>query len=90
MQTIITKFISATDTRGSRIKASFASGGANDNRPSVTIPYPHEDSGAACHWQAAKILVERMGWHGREFTSGALNDGYVFVFSSDEKFILCK
>ena len=52
MQTIITKYLPATNTKGSRIKATC-------NRGSCTIPYPYELSGDAVHNAAAQALVNR-------------------------------
>lgn len=84
MQAIITKYLPAANTRGSRIKASC-------ERGSKTIPYPHELSGDDCHIAAAKALVacfvaddvdlygtppEKNPWS-RPFVSGGLPDGTV-------------
>lgn len=52
MQAIISKLLPATNTRSSRIKASCARG-------SITVGYPHEFSGDACHAYAANLLCER-------------------------------
>lgn len=73
MQAISTKYLPATNTRGSRVKASSASG------LSVTVPYPHELSGMACHWEAAKALVAKLGWEADEFVGGGTPTGYVFI-----------
>jgi hypothetical protein len=50
MNVIKTKYKCATNTRGSRIKASMG-------EFNVTIPYPHEFSDELCHFQAVKALV---------------------------------
>ena len=80
MQAINTKYLSATNTRGSRIKATCQAG-------SVTIGYPHELSGMACHAAAAKALVEKLGWghaHYGDLMGGGLPSGdYVFVFNNE-------
>jgi hypothetical protein len=72
MQAIQTKYLSATNSKGSRIKATCASG-------SVTIGYPHELSGMNCHAKAAYALLSKMHWDyklvGGELASG----GYAFV-----------
>jgi hypothetical protein len=52
MQAIQTKYIPATNTLGSRIKASC-------ERGSITIDYPHELSGDNVHRAAAIALVSR-------------------------------
>jgi hypothetical protein len=79
MQAIHTKYLSATDSRGSRIKATAAAG-------SVTISYPHELSGQACHRAAAEALVKKLGWDGPHYgglLGGCLPDGsYAFIFNS--------
>lgn len=75
---IETKYLPATDTKGSRIKA-YHEGGM-----SVTIPYPHELSGADCYWEAARKLIERMGWTGTDWYVGGTKGGYVFVAGHED------
>ena len=81
MQSIQTKFLSATESKGSRIKAKCARG-------CVTIPFPHELSGDDIHRAAVLALVTRFLdedsakgtpretnlWN-RSFVSGSLPDG---------------
>lgn len=79
MQAIVTKRLPTTNFRGSRIKASCASG-------SVTIPYPHELSGQAVHRAAADALVAKFfpALVGAPLLGGALPDGRtVFVFNKE-------
>ena len=80
MQAIITKYFGPTNSRGSRIKATCAAG-------SVTISYPYELSGQACHRAAADALVQKMGWNDAHYgglLGGQLPSGeYVFVFNND-------
>lgn len=52
MQAIQTKYLPATNYRGSRVKATC-------ERGSITIDYPHELSGDAVHIAAADALVAR-------------------------------
>lgn len=78
MKAIITKYIGATDTRGSRIKAT------DEDGNSITIPYPHELSGEAVHAKAAVQLCRKMQWGG-ELIGGGVKNGYVFVFSTGDK-----
>lgn len=73
MKAITTKYLSATNTRGSRIKA-FDCDGNN-----VTIGYPHELSGEAVYLKAAEAFKDKMGWQA-QLVGGAVKDGYVFVF----------
>ena len=79
MQAIQTRYLGATNTRGSRIKAWAAAG-------SVTIGYPHDLSGQACHRKAAETLTAKLGWntaqHG-ELLGGQLESGdYAFIFDN--------
>ena len=80
MQAIITKYFGPTNNRGSRIKAQCAAG-------SVTISYPYELSGQACHRAAADALVQKLGWNDAHYgglLGGQLPSGeYVFVFNND-------
>jgi hypothetical protein len=80
MQAIITKYFGPTNSRGSRIKATCAAG-------SVTISYPYELSGQACHRAAADALVQKMDWNDAHYgglLGGQLPSGeYVFVFNND-------
>lgn len=73
MKAISTRYLGATDRRGSRIVASDLDG----NR--VTIPYPHELSGEAVHRKAAEALCTKMQWTGA-LAGGATKHGYCFVF----------
>jgi hypothetical protein len=82
MQAIHSKYLPATNTRGSRIKATC-------ERGSITIPYPHELSGDEVHREAVRQLLERFvseDWKERatppsqnpwkrEFVTGSLLDG---------------
>lgn len=80
MKAITTKYHGATNTRGARISATDGDG----NR--VSIPYPHELSGAAVHAEAALALCAKMGWEG-DLIAGGTKDGYVFVFAGSDRFI---
>lgn len=52
MKSIVTKYLPATNLRGSRIKATC-------QRGSITISYPHDLSGEAVHVAAADALVAK-------------------------------
>jgi len=79
-QAILSKYLPATSTRGSRIKAYC-------ERGSVTIPYPYELSGAACHRKAVDALLAKFrdedgvycSWS-RPYVTGGTADGYAHVF----------
>ena len=81
MQSIQTKYLSATESKGSRIKAKCARG-------SIVIPFPHELSGDDIHRAAVLALVTRFldedsakgtpretNFWNRSFVSGSLPDG---------------
>jgi hypothetical protein len=85
MQAIRTKYLPATNSRGSRIKATC-------ERGSITIPYPYDLSGDEVHREAVRQLLarfikedsegengcppERNPWN-RQFVTGGLPDGTV-------------
>ena len=78
-QAIETKYHGATNTKGSRISATSASG------IKTYIDYPHELSGVDCHAIAAEKLARKLEWlkPGEEFEgkyiAGGTRSGYVFV-----------
>lgn len=72
MQAIQTKYLSVTNTKGSRIKATCATG-------SVTIDYPHELSGMSCHAKAAYALLAKKHWDYKLVGGQLANGDYVFV-----------
>ena len=74
MKAIFTKYHGPTNYKGSRISAS------DEDNNRITISYPYELSGEACHLAAALALCEKMGW-GRDLVGGSLKNGYVFVSS---------
>lgn len=75
LQSIQTRYLPVTNSRGSRIKATTASG------LSISIPYPHELSGADCHWEAVKALLLKHGFHWADkWAVGASIDGRGYVF----------
>jgi len=79
MQAIHVKYLPATNTKESRIKAKCAAG-------SLTIGYPHELSGQAVYRKAAEALAAKMNWtspYYGELLGGCLPDGsYCFVFNN--------
>jgi hypothetical protein len=90
MQAIHSKYLPATNTRGSRIKATC-------ERGSITIPYPYELSGDECHREAVRKLVAKFiaedqddgickdpsqNIWARQFVTGCLPDGsFAHVFT---------
>ena len=89
MQSIQTKYLPATESNGSRIKAKCARG-------SIVIPFPHELTGDAIHRAAVLALVLRFldedaakgtpretNFWNRAFVSGSLpDDSMAHVFLS--------
>lgn len=78
MIAIQTKYLPASNTRGSRIKAWTSSGFFE------TIPYPHGLSHEAVHFEAVKALVAKynLSWDLAEMRFGGTETGYVFCFAS--------
>jgi len=76
MQAIQTRYFGPTNNRGARIKAWAAAG-------SITIPYPYELSGQACHRAAAEALALKFQWD-CELLGGQLENGdYAFVWNNE-------
>ena len=76
MQSINTKYLPATNTRGSRIKA-YASYAKELN---LTIGYDYSLDTQEAHAKAAMQLAEQLKWGGHWVCSDSENGrGYVFV-----------
>jgi hypothetical protein len=73
MQYIQTKYLSPTNTKGSRIKAWTSYG-----NQSLTISWDYSLNGEANHAKAAMKLAEELNWFG-QYVCGGSNDGCVFV-----------
>ena len=73
-QAITTKYLSPTNFRGARVKATSSAG-------SITLDWAHEYNAEKNHWKAAIYLQEKMGW-GEKNTlyGGSLPDGKGYVF----------
>ena len=52
--------------------------------PRVTIPRNYELNHDADHARAARLLAEKLHWHGSYF-GGATKEGYAFVWASPGK-----
>jgi hypothetical protein len=72
MQTIITKYLPATNSTGTRIKATSSSG------ISMTCAYEYAMSSEENHEEVAMRLAERLEWD-YDFAVGDTPTGYVFV-----------
>ena len=77
MIAIQTKYLQATNFKGARIKATA-------KKFSVTILYPHELYGVACHFQAVKALVAKheLAWTLDNMRYGETDQGFVFCFDA--------
>jgi hypothetical protein len=77
MIAIQTKYLPATDTRGSRIKAYTCIG------HTATVPYDHALSSEKLHFEAVKALVEKhnLDWDISNMRYGSTANGYVFCFA---------
>ncbi len=73
MQAIVTKYLGATNTKPSRIKATSASG------LSLTISYPHELTSDNAHQLAARKLCDKYGWPNELLGGGLSNSEEVWV-----------
>jgi len=80
---ITTKYISASDTKGSRIKATVWNWVKNKPE-SITISYPHGLSGELCHFEAVKALTKKLDLQVslENMRFGGLENGYCFCFES--------
>jgi len=77
MKAIVTKYLSATNSRGSRIKASA------EGVKSIIAPLDYELDDEVNHESVALKLCEKNGWS-TELVGGALPNGkgYAFCFAN--------
>lgn len=82
MATIISKFLGASNSRPSRIKATTGDKNpATGKHDSVTVSYNHALNGLENHMEAVKALNAKMGWGAGDYVVGQSEDGYIFVRS---------
>ena len=81
-QSIVTKYLGPTNSRGARIKATIASGAK-----SYTMPYQYELNSEDNHTAAARELAQRLEWRG-DYISGHTATGMVFVQQFEPAFTL--
>jgi len=74
MQTIETKYVGATNYKGSRIIAT-----ASGNDIKVSIPYDSGQTDENMHMTAAIALCNKIGWEGK-MIGGHSKHGMVWVF----------
>ena len=84
MIAIHTKYISPTNTRGSRIKAYVASYGGKKGSE-TTIPYDNSLDGVEVHFKAVKALVDKhsLNWDLSNMRYGDSADAKGFSFCFD-------
>lgn len=80
---ITTKYISASNVKGSRIKATVWNWVKNKPE-SITISYPHHLSNELVHFEAVKALVKKLDLQVSidNMRFGGLENGYCFCFES--------
>lgn len=71
MQAITTKYLSPTNTKGSRIKATCGAG-------SITVYYDHSFNISENHDSACKALLSKLNWSGH-YIGGGYSNGYIYV-----------
>jgi hypothetical protein len=74
MQAITTKYLSATNTKSSRIKAA-----SGDGKNSITVGYDYALSEYDLRLSAAKALCAKLNISG-DLIGGGVKTGYAFVF----------
>ena len=75
MQTITTKYLGPTNTKGTRIKANHTG-----EEKSVTVSYNYALSNEGNHKEAAAALAKKLEWHG-EYLGGHTKDGMIWLNS---------
>lgn len=78
MTAIITKYIPATNTKGTRISATCTGG------HKVTIPIDYSVDANTSHCYAALALCEKLGWEG-DLIEGNTRYGNVYVFANGRR-----
>ena len=73
MQYIETKYLPATNTKGSRIRATTSYG-----RDEIVIPYDYSLDIEQAHAKAAMQLAKKLDWTG-DYAAGGNDTGYVFT-----------
>ena len=88
MIAIHTKYLCPTNSRGSRIKA-YTCNGMGFKGFTTTIPYPHELSGEACHFEAVKALIRnnKLDWDTSNMRYGDSADGRGFCFCFENSIV---
>ena len=78
VRAIMTKYIPATDYKGSRISATDGHGHR------VTIGYRDDLSSEEAHKLAAVKLIDKMQWKRHRLVGGTWGDKYIFTLDDEE------
>ena len=85
MIAIHTKYLAATNTSGSRIKA-YTTGYGDIKGFTATIGFPHQFDSVQAHFEAVKALVakNKLDWNldGMRYGDSADGKGYSFCFAA--------
>lgn len=83
MLAIATKYIGATNYRGSRVKANVMEKHRDEPVRSIVLDWDHGLDSQGNHQAAAKALIVKIGWTSENgygpWIMGASEPGYVFV-----------
>jgi hypothetical protein len=79
-QAILTKFLSPTNVRSSRVKAS--AGKFDGKELQVTLNWDHGKNVPLNHIAAAHALATKLNWTGK-WHGGGVDNGYAFVLLDD-------
>ena len=82
MQTIETKYMGATNYKGSRIKATH-----EGNAQTITTGYNHALNLDENHQYAARQLMHKLKWDG-EMHGGSTKTGMAWVFVSEDSLVI--
>lgn len=78
-QSITTRYLGPTNSRGSRIKATARKASHGYPAQALAVPYGHGSTEEE-HCRGAKALAEKLGWSGLWIGGGNIDEnGYVFV-----------
>jgi hypothetical protein len=79
MKVIRTRYLPATNTKGSRILAS------DGDRNQIVIGYPHGLNSDEGHELAAYLLMQKMDWPNQLIGGGFQNDMYWTMVSREDR-----
>lgn len=85
MIAIQTRYLCPTNFRGARIVAEAHKATSAHKALRATMPYHHELSGPAAHFEAVKLLCWKMGWGGKMACGQLGNGDWAWVFIEHER-----